>query len=191
MLTVRELHARLHEATGVTFASLYPGCIAETGLFREHFGLFRTLFPPFQKYITKGYVSEDEAGRRLAQARMPPFFAFCLCCLIMPGTSGSQALLVSTLDRKKSDCTILARSTVFLRCMLGGGLDKEGQGCDPCKLSAVAQVISDPALSKSGTYWSWNNDSESFENQVSEEVSDAEKGRKLWELSERLVGLKA
>ena len=53
-----------------------------------------------------------------------------------------------------------------------------------------AQVVSDPKLGKSGTYWSWNNESESFENQVSEEVSDGEKGRKLWELSERLVGLK-
>ena len=69
MLTVRELHRRLHESTGVTFASLYPGCIAETGLFREHYSLFRTLFPPFQKYITKGYVSEAEAGKRLAQVR--------------------------------------------------------------------------------------------------------------------------
>ena len=67
MLTVREMHRRLHEKTGITFSSLYPGCIAETGLFREHYTLFRTLFPPFQKYITKGYVSEDEAGRRLAQ----------------------------------------------------------------------------------------------------------------------------
>lgn len=67
MLTVRELHRRLHDSTGVTFSSLYPGCIAETGLFRNHIPLFRTLFPPFQKYITKGYVSEDEAGKRLAQ----------------------------------------------------------------------------------------------------------------------------
>ena len=72
MLTVREMHRRLHEKTGVTFSSLYPGCIAETGLFREHYSLFRTLFPPFQKYITKGYVSEDEAGRRLAQVDLPP-----------------------------------------------------------------------------------------------------------------------
>lgn len=46
---------------------LAAGCIAETGLFRNHIGLFRTLFPPFQKFITKGYVSEAEAGRRLAQ----------------------------------------------------------------------------------------------------------------------------
>ncbi|PNG99822.1 Protochlorophyllide reductase, chloroplastic, partial [Tetrabaena socialis] len=58
MMTVRQMHQRFHASTGVTFASLYPGCIAETGLFREHVPLFKTLFPPFQKYITKGYVSE-------------------------------------------------------------------------------------------------------------------------------------
>ena len=67
MLTMQELHRRYHEETGITFASLYPGCIASTGLFREHIPLFRTLFPPFQKYITKGYVSETESGKRLAQ----------------------------------------------------------------------------------------------------------------------------
>jgi protochlorophyllide reductase len=50
-------------------------------------------------------------------------------------------------------------------------------------------VVRDPKLSKSGTYWSWNNESESFENQVSEEVSDGEKGRKLYDLSMKLLGL--
>ncbi|KAG2490022.1 hypothetical protein HYH03_011487 [Edaphochlamys debaryana] len=71
MMTVRQMDKR-YKDSGVTFASLYPGCIAETGLFREHYGLFKTLFPPFQKYITKGYVSEDEAGRRLAQVVSDP-----------------------------------------------------------------------------------------------------------------------
>ncbi|WOH05659.1 hypothetical protein DCAR_0625079 [Daucus carota subsp. sativus] len=117
MLTMQEFHKRFHEETGITFASLYPGCIATTGLFREHIPLFRLLFPPFQKYITKGYVSEEEAGKRLAQ------------------------------------------------------------------------VVSDPSLSKSGVYWSWNTNSASFENQLSQEASDAEKARKLWEISEKLVGL--
>ncbi|GAB2284544.1 hypothetical protein Dimus_018998 [Dionaea muscipula] len=78
MLTMQEYHRRFHEETGITFASLYPGCIATTGLFREHIPLFRFLFPPFQKYITKGYVSEDEAGKRLAQVTypcpVPPFY---------------------------------------------------------------------------------------------------------------------
>ncbi|VAH16810.1 unnamed protein product [Triticum turgidum subsp. durum] len=117
MLTMQEFHRRYHEETGVTFASLYPGCIATTGLFREHIPLFRLLFPPFQKYITKGYVSEEEAGKRLAQ------------------------------------------------------------------------VVSEPSLTKSGVYWSWNKNSASFENQLSEEASDTEKARKVWELSEKLVGL--
>ncbi|KAJ4825869.1 hypothetical protein Tsubulata_024318 [Turnera subulata] len=117
MLTMQEFHRRYHEETGITFASLYPGCIAETGLFREHVPLFRLLFPPFQKYITKGYVSEEEAGKRLAQ------------------------------------------------------------------------VVSEPYLTKSGVYWSWNKNSASFENQLSKEASDAEKARKVWEVSEKLVGL--
>ncbi|OIT33700.1 PREDICTED: protochlorophyllide reductase-like [Nicotiana attenuata] len=117
MLTMQEFHRRYHEDTGITFASLYPGCIATTGLFREHIPLFRLLFPPFQKYITKGFVSETEAGKRLAQ------------------------------------------------------------------------VVSDPSLTKSGVYWSWNKNSSSFENQLSQEASDAEKARKVWEVSEKLVGL--
>ena len=117
MLTMQEFHRRYHEETGVTFASLYPGCIATTGLFREHIPLFRLLFPPFQKFITKGFVSEAECGKRLAQ------------------------------------------------------------------------VVSDPSLTKSGVYWSWNKDSASFENQLSQEASDPEKARKLWEISEKLVGL--
>ncbi|KAK9831373.1 hypothetical protein WJX81_006789 [Elliptochloris bilobata] len=117
MLTMREMHRRFHDKTGITFASLYPGCIAETGLFREHYSLFKTLFPLFQKHVTKGYVSEEQAGQRLAQ------------------------------------------------------------------------VVSDPAMDKSGTYWSWSNEKGSFENQVSEEVSDGAKGQRLWEVSEKLVGL--
>ncbi|PHT72607.1 Protochlorophyllide reductase, chloroplastic [Capsicum annuum] len=66
MLTMQEFYRRYHEETGITFASLYPGCMATTGLFREHIPLFRFLFPPFQKYITKGFVSEAESGKRLA-----------------------------------------------------------------------------------------------------------------------------
>ncbi|CAK9185969.1 unnamed protein product [Ilex paraguariensis] len=53
----------------------------------------------------------------------------------------------------------------------------------------LSQVVSDPSLTKSGVYWSWNKDSASFENQLSQEASDAEKARKVWEVSEKLVGL--
>ena len=119
MLRMSEMHRRFHDQTGVTFSSLYPGCIAETGLFREHYPLFKTLFPLFQKHVTKGYVSEADAGKRLAQ------------------------------------------------------------------------VVSDDAMSKSGVYWSWSSSTGSFENTLSDEASDEGKAAKLWEISEKLVGLKA
>jgi len=67
IMLMRELHRRFHESTGIVFSSMYPGCIAETGLFRDHYPVFRSLFPVFQKNITKAFVSEGEAGRRLAQ----------------------------------------------------------------------------------------------------------------------------
>ena len=72
VLTMRELHQRYHESTGVTFSSLYPGCVAETPLFRNHYPLFQKLFPLFQKYITKGYVSQELAGERVAAVVADP-----------------------------------------------------------------------------------------------------------------------
>jgi protochlorophyllide reductase len=72
VLTMRELHRRYHESTGITFTSLYPGCVAETPLFRNHYPLFQKLFPKFQKYITGGYVSQDLAGERVAMVVADP-----------------------------------------------------------------------------------------------------------------------
>ncbi len=66
VLTMRELHRRYHESTGITFSSLYPGCVADTPLFRNHYPLFQKLFPLFQKNITGGYVSQELAGDRVA-----------------------------------------------------------------------------------------------------------------------------
>lgn len=66
MLTMRELHRRYHDSTGITFNSLYPGCVADTPLFRNHYSLFRTIFPWFQKNVTGGYVPQELAGERVA-----------------------------------------------------------------------------------------------------------------------------
>mmetsp|Transcript_4523 Transcript_4523/g.8218 ORF Transcript_4523/g.8218 Transcript_4523/m.8218 type:complete len:416 (-) Transcript_4523:227-1474(-) len=138
MMTVLELHRRYNESTGIVFSSLYPGCIAETALFRQKRGWFRTIFPLFMKYVTGGYVSEEEAGDRLAE------------------------------------------------------------------------VITSPKCNKSGVYWSWNGGArttgvynpvkkevqgaggsggELFENMPSAEVRNERKGKKLWELSQKAVGL--
>ncbi|WGV26368.1 protochlorophyllide reductase [Halotia branconii] len=121
VLTMRELHRRYHESTGITFSSLYPGCVATTPLFRNHYPLFQKLFPLFQRYITGGFVSEELAGQR------------------------------------------------------------------------VADVVADPAYKQSGAYWSWGNrqkkDGKSFVREVSPEASDDEKAKRMWDLSEKLVGI--
>ncbi|MBE9227362.1 protochlorophyllide reductase [Phormidium sp. LEGE 05292] len=72
VLTMRELHRRYHDSTGITFTSLYPGCVADTPLFRNHYPLFQKLFPLFQKNITGGYVSQELAGERVAMVVADP-----------------------------------------------------------------------------------------------------------------------
>ncbi|MFN6538088.1 MAG: protochlorophyllide reductase [Nostoc sp. EkiNYC01] len=72
VLTMKELHRRYHESTNIVFSSLYPGCVAETPLFRNHYPLFQKLFPLFQKYITGGYVSQELAGERVAAVVADP-----------------------------------------------------------------------------------------------------------------------
>lgn len=120
VLTMRELHRR-YANTGIVFTSLYPGCVAETPLFRNHYPLFQKLFPLFQKYITGGYVSQELAGER------------------------------------------------------------------------VAAVVIDPEYKQSGAYWSWGNrqkkDGKSFVQKVSPQARDDEKAKRMWDLSEKLVGL--
>jgi len=66
MITVQELSKR-YSKNRIIINSLYPGCVADTNLFRDTPWLFRLLFPIFQKFITKGYVSQRLAGERVAQ----------------------------------------------------------------------------------------------------------------------------
>ena len=75
MITTQELHRRLHGETGITFTSLYPGCVADTPLFRNTPKVFQRIFPWFQKNITGGYVTQALAGERVAQVVADPDFA--------------------------------------------------------------------------------------------------------------------
>lgn len=75
MMMSRELHARYHEKTGIVFSTLYPGCVADTPLFRNAPLLFQKIFPWFQKNITKGYVSQPLSGERVAEVVADPDFA--------------------------------------------------------------------------------------------------------------------
>jgi protochlorophyllide reductase len=75
MMMSRELHARYHRHTGIVFSTLYPGCVADTPLFRNAPKAFQTIFPWFQKNVTRGYVSQPLAGERVAQVVADPAFA--------------------------------------------------------------------------------------------------------------------
>ena len=75
MITTQELHSRLHGSTGIVFSSLYPGCVADSPLFRHAPQAFQKIFPWFQKNITGGYVSQAQAGERVAQVVADPAFS--------------------------------------------------------------------------------------------------------------------
>ena len=67
MIVSRELHRRYHAETGVVFSTVYPGCVADTALFRHTPAAFRRILPWFQKTIIKGYVTQALAGKRVAE----------------------------------------------------------------------------------------------------------------------------
>ena len=75
MMMSRELDARFHASTGIVFSTLYPGCVADTPLFRNAPRAFQKIFPWFQKNITKGYVSQPLSGQRVAQVVTDAEFA--------------------------------------------------------------------------------------------------------------------
>merc|ERR1719230_1020928 len=101
MLTIFEMHRRFHEQTGITFNTMYPGCIAETPLFRNHYPAFQKLFPAFQKYVTGGYVSVEEAGERLASVCADPEYSQSGCYWSWVG--GVRGANGSTQDYNKND----------------------------------------------------------------------------------------
>jgi len=72
MMMSNFLHSKFNRSHGITFSSIYPGCIAETPLFREKRAWFRKYFPIFMKYITGGFVGVEEAGQRLFQVAHDP-----------------------------------------------------------------------------------------------------------------------
>jgi protochlorophyllide reductase len=74
MITTQELHRRIYQDTGISCTSLYPGCVADTPLFRNTPKAFQVIFPWFQKKITGGYVSQSLAGERVAMVVANPDF---------------------------------------------------------------------------------------------------------------------
>lgn len=57
MMMSNFLHTKYNKLTGISFSSMYPGCIAESPLFREKRAWFRKYFPIFMKFITGKFIS--------------------------------------------------------------------------------------------------------------------------------------
>mmetsp|Transcript_23868 Transcript_23868/g.51660 ORF Transcript_23868/g.51660 Transcript_23868/m.51660 type:complete len:523 (-) Transcript_23868:37-1605(-) len=62
------LHARNHKLNGISFGSVYPGCLTEPHMFRN--GADKELYDRYMDVITggEGFVSEEVAGQHLFQA---------------------------------------------------------------------------------------------------------------------------
>ena len=120
MITAQELSKRF-PSNKVICNSIYPGCVAKSKLFRNTPFIFRVLFPLFQKFITRGYVSERLAGRR------------------------------------------------------------------------VALVATNKEFTKSGVHWSWGNrqklGKKVFSQKLSQRIIDPSISKRVWELTNKLVGL--
>jgi light-dependent protochlorophyllide reductase len=140
MLTMREFHRRYHDSTGITFSSLYPGCIAETGLFRNHVAAFQMLFPAFQKNITQGYVSEDEAGRRLASVITSPDYSESGA--YWSWSNDSEAFMNTPSDE------VSVRPTVGTSAHVLTAMFVDHFGCNNLKLalSAMDQRVGEPLI---------------------------------------------
>ena len=120
MITTQELSKR-YSSNKLISNSLYPGCVAKSKLFRHTPWIFRLLFPIFQKFITRGYVTERLAGKR------------------------------------------------------------------------VALVATHEEYAKSGVHWSWGNRQKKgkkvFSQMLSQRIVDPSISKRVWELTNKLVGL--
>jgi len=141
MMTILEANRRFHDKTGITFSTIYPGCIAETGLFRDKGEWFRKLFPLFMRYVTGGYVSEPEAGDRLAEVASSDL---CKKSGVYWGWNGN------------------AQTVAYIKGVKNGEKQVYGAGGAGGEINEVAP---------------------------SGEARDAEKAKRLWELSAKAVGL--
>ena len=67
VLTMRELHRRYHDETGITFSSLYPRlCSRYAPLPQPLQRRFKLSSPGSRKNVTGGYVTQQLAGERVA-----------------------------------------------------------------------------------------------------------------------------
>ena len=119
MIISRELHRRFHNRTGVVFNTLYPGCVADTALFRDTPAAFQRIFPWFQKNITKGYVTQELSGDRVAQVVADDAFAESGVHWSWGNRQNGRAAFAQPLTAKAQQVTRAARLWTLSEQMVG------------------------------------------------------------------------
>jgi protochlorophyllide reductase len=75
LLMSREFHRREHARSGVSFSTLYPGCVPDTALHREASAWWRVTDRWIQRHLTRTLVTEAQAGERVADVVSERAFA--------------------------------------------------------------------------------------------------------------------
>ena len=119
MIISRELHRRFHDRTGIVFNTLYPGCVADTALFRDTPAAFQRIFPWFQKNITKGYVTQELSGERVAQVVADDAFAQSGVHWSWGNRQNGRAAFAQPLTAKAQQVTRAARLWTLSEQMVG------------------------------------------------------------------------
>jgi len=119
MIISRELHRRFHDRTGIVFNTLYPGCVADTALFRDTPAAFQRIFPWFQKNITKGYVTQELSGDRVAQVVADDAFAQSGVHWSWGNRQNGRAAFAQPLTAKAQQITRAARLWTLSEQMVG------------------------------------------------------------------------
>ena len=119
MIISRELHRRFHNRTGVVFNTLYPGCVADTALFRDTPAAFQRIFPWFQKNISKGYVTQELSGERVAQVVADDAFAQSGVHWSWGNRQNGRAAFAQPLTAKAQQVTRAARLWTLSEQMVG------------------------------------------------------------------------
>merc|ERR1719262_1747169 len=71
-MTSNMLHERFHRSSDISFSSIYPGCLADSPIFKEKREWFEKHFPAYMEHLTSGFIGEQEAGQRLFQVLHDP-----------------------------------------------------------------------------------------------------------------------
>ena len=173
MILANFLHAKYHKSTGIAFSSMYPGCIAESPLFREKRAWFRAYFPTFMKFIT------GKSDRQMDECRFPK-----ICIYISPFSLHLFSIRLGGFVGEHEAGQRLFQTMHDPRCSKSGvywswnGGPREGRGAEA--LEKAGQISGG-----GGAGGGWDS---IFENDQSGKVLNIDTGFKLFQYATQITG---